>query len=117
MPPVWGPDDGVMSVMVGADCVPVYVKALAMVAVSPSPFVMLTSTGPAGPGGDVTVSCVALLRMTFVPAFGPKCTIMLPGVWALGPPVRKFVPVTITVVPPLAGPFDGETLAIVGGPK
>jgi hypothetical protein len=71
-------------------------------------FVTITFTGPAGPGGVVTVICVALLREMFVPSFGPNFTDM---------PVRKFAPAIVTDVPPATGPATGLTVAIVGALK
>ena len=49
---------------------------------------------------------VALTTVTFVAAVPPKLTVA---------PLAKFVPVIVTLVPPLVDPVLGETLFTVGG--
>ena len=57
------------------------------------------------PAGEVAVSEVIELSVTFVAAVPPKLTVA---------PVTKFVPVTVTVVPPAAGPEVGLRELTVG---
>ena len=63
-----------------------------------------TATVPE-PAGSTTVSWVELFTVTEVPAEEPKSTAVT---------VAKLVPVTVTMVPPLAGPEVGATLVTVG---
>ena len=76
--------------------------------VPPGP-VTVTSTVPptfeALPGGAFAVIDVAEFTTTPVAALPPKETVS---------PAAKFVPVTVTVVPPDAGPEAGETALTVG---
>jgi hypothetical protein len=65
-----------------------------------------TSTVPAAPAGEVTVIEVEELTTTLVPAFAPNATAALV--------VVKFVPVTVTDVPPDVGPEVGLTPVTVG---
>ena len=65
--------------------------------------VMLTIPEPAG---ESTEHDVVVAQATCVPAVLPKEMVV--------PPVTKFVPVTVTVVPPPAGPDAGETAVTVG---
>src|SRR5437870_2366479 len=71
--------------------------------VPPGP-VPITSTTP-DPDGEVAVIEVAEFTTTPVAALPPKETVS---------PAAKFVPVTVTVVPPDAGPVAGFTLLTVG---
>jgi hypothetical protein len=65
-----------------------------------------TATEPADERAGVrAVIVVAFTRTTFVALFPPKVTVT---------PLAKFVPVIVTLVPPLVGPVVGETLKIVG---
>ena len=63
-----------------------------------------TATVPV-PAGSFTVSCVGLTTVTEVPGVVPKSTAVT---------VVKLEPVTVTVVPPAAGPVVGATLVTVG---
>ena len=68
--------------------------------------VTVTSTVPV-PDGEVTVSEVELSTVMEVPGFAvPKSTAVAPV---------KPVPVTVTDVPPAAGPLLGLTPVTVGG--
>ena len=59
------------------------------------------------PGGDVAVSCEELTTWIDVAAALPKATV---GTGDSG----KSAPVTVTEVPPLAGPLVGATAVTVG---
>jgi hypothetical protein len=78
------------------------VKAFVEFAV-PKPVVTLTVCAPAVPEGVTAVIEVAVLPDTVAGA-PPTVTVAL----------VKFVPVIVIVVPPVAGPVEGETDAIVG---
>ncbi|MGH3261827.1 MAG: hypothetical protein ACRDNS_07510 [Trebonia sp.] len=54
---------------------------------------------------------VALLQLTFVAALAPKAMPVAPAV------VLKFVPVTVTSVPPLASPPVGLMALTLGAPE
>ena len=69
----------------------------------PKPVVTLTVCAPAVPEGVTAVIEVAVLTDTVAGA-PPTVTVAL----------VKFVPVIVMVVPPVAGPVEGETDAIVG---
>ena len=56
--------------------------------------------------GEVTVSSVSDTTVTLVPATFPKSTSVAPV---------RYEPVTVTVVPPVAGPEVGEIDVTVGG--
>ena len=102
VPPAVDPCDGVTEVIVG---VRAYVNAESFVPV-PLGVVTLTFTVPV-PGGEVTVSEVALVTSIEVPGFdAPKSTAVAPV---------KPVPVTVTEVPPAVGPPEGLTAVTVGG--
>ena len=66
----------------------------------PADVVTRTSTWPAAPGGDTTVSCVDDTTTTDEPADEPNCTVA---------PAENPVPVTVTDVPPAVEPDDGDT--------
>ena len=68
-------------------------------------FVTVTATTP-DPAGVVHVIEVAETTETLVAAVPPNVTVA---------PVTKPVPLTVTAVPPAAGPLPGLTLATVGG--
>ena len=70
----------------------------------PPTVVTLTSTVPV-PAGDVAVILVALFTVNEIAAVAPNFTALAPV---------KFVPVTVTVVPPALGPEVGLTLVTVG---
>jgi hypothetical protein len=103
--PAIGPEVTESEVIVGAAT---YVNTSALeVAEVPVPFVTVTSTAPALPAGDETVILVGLATTTDVPAVDPNLTPVTP--W-------KLVPVIVTEVPAVSGPFDGEIPVIVGVP-
>src|SRR5450830_673706 len=105
MPPAAGPDVGEILLTVGAAT---YVNwSAALVALVPPPVVTLTSTVPE-PAGAVAVICVALLKVKLLAAVPPKVTAVTPA---------KFVPVMVTLVPPVAGPDVGEMLLTVGAAR
>ena len=64
-----------------------------------------TSRAPAVPAGVRAVMRVLLTTTTLVAAAPPIVTVA---------PAAKFVPVTVTAVPPAAGPDTGETAESVG---
>jgi hypothetical protein len=72
------------------------VKWSALVALDVPPgFVTLTSTVPTVPVGAVTVNCVSDRTVKLVAGMSPNFTLVA---------VVKFVPVTVTNVPPPVGP-------------
>src|SRR5689334_20494673 len=73
-------------------------------ALAPAPEVTVTSTVPV-PAGAVAVMVVALLTVNDWAAVPPKVTADTPV---------KFVPVTVTVVPPVLVPDVGLTPVTVG---
>jgi hypothetical protein len=75
-----------------------------LVALVPPEVVTVRFTVPE-PAGEVAVSEVIELSVTAVAAVAPKLTVT---------PVTKFVPVTVTVVPPAAGPEVGLRELTVG---
>ena len=77
----------------------------ALIAEVPLGVVTVTFTVPV-PAGEVTVRLVAVTPVIPVPGFVPKSTAVAPV---------KSVPVTVTEVPPAAGPFEGLTPVTVGG--
>src|SRR5271169_6479792 len=77
----------------------------APVGLVPPGVVTVTSTAPAAPAGDVTVIWVLLATLRLVPRLEPKCTAVAPV---------KFVPVTVTLVPPAIGPPVGLIPVTVG---
>ena len=98
-----------MSVDWAALAVPRYVKWSApLVADVPAGVVTVTSTVPAAPAGALAVIVVELPTKTLVALLAPNFT--------LEAPVR-FVPVSVTAVPPVVGPLFGLTPVTVGVPK
>jgi hypothetical protein len=75
-----------------------------LVALVPPGPVTVTSAVP-DPGGEVALIDVDESTVTPVAALPPKATVS---------PAPKFVPVTVTVVPPDAGPVAGFTLLTLG---
>src|SRR6185437_9444407 len=75
------------------------------VAEVPPKVVAVTSTIP-WPGGTTAVRANGLVTFTVVEAVGPKSTVVA----EVNP-----VPLTVTVVPPPAGPPFGDTEVTVGG--
>ena len=98
VPPAAGPLDGLTLATVGAST---YVNFVA--AVTGPPAVVTTTFCAPDPAGVVAVITVALLVNTVALAL-PTVTVAL----------TKLVPVIVIVVPPIAGPLDGLTLATVG---
>src|SRR5579864_5721700 len=103
LPPAVVPVCGATPVTVGT---PKYVNvSAAVVGLVPSGVTTVTSTAPADLTGEVTVREVPPpLTVTPDPAVAPKSTAVAPV---------KFVPVTVTVVPPATGPPEGLTLVTV----
>ena len=99
VPPAAGPLDGLTLATVGAAT---YVNAPVLVT-GPPAVVTTTFCAPAVPIGVVAVMIVAVLVNTVALA-PPTVTVAL----------AKLVPVIVIVVPPIAGPLDGLTLATVG---
>src|SRR5207247_10927888 len=61
------------------------------------------------PGGDTQVSVVSLITLTLVAGAPPKSTVFGPGL-----PREKPEPVSVTMVPPSAGPMAGRSEASAG---
>ena len=76
-----------------------------LVALVPPAVVTVTFTVPADSAGDVAVIEVAELTVTAVPVTVPNITVA---------PVAKFVPVMVTLVPPVVGPEVG-LMAVTAG--
>jgi hypothetical protein len=68
--------------------------------------VTATVTAPALPAGVLAVIVVLFTTATLVAATPPNVTVA---------PVAKFVPVSVTAVPPAVAPLFGLTLLTVGG--
>ena len=98
VPPATGPLDGLTLATIGAAT---YVNCVA--AVTGPPAVVTTTFCAPDPAGVVAVITVALLVNTVALSL-PTVTVAL----------AKFVPVIVIVVPPVAGPLEGFTLATVG---
>jgi hypothetical protein len=75
-------------------------------ALEPNGVVTTTLTAPETCAGATTVNDVAEDTDSAVPATPPKDTDVVPA---------RLVPVMVTVVPPAAGPDDGDTFVIAGG--
>src|SRR5438874_635544 len=103
-PPAAKPPLGETLAMVGGGA---NVKPLAKV---PSPPGVLTTilTAPPACAGVVQVNCVVLLITTFVAAEPPNVTAEI---------AAKFVPVSVTAVPPLSTPMAGAAPVTVGALK
>ena len=99
LPPATGPCAGEIPLIVGAVASNVY----EVVAVPPG-VVTVTMTGPGECAGTVTAS--------EVPLFVPRVAAVLPNVTEVAP--VRFVPVMVALLPPVAGPWVGEMLVIVG---
>jgi hypothetical protein len=102
VPPAVGP-------MLGDTCVTVggarYVNALPS---DPVPPLVVTATvaAPAEPAGVTAVSDVAEVTLTLEAAAPPTVTVVAP--------TTKFVPATVTAVPPDVGPTLGDTTVTLG---
>ena len=73
----------------------------------PPELVTVTVTAPTLPAGVVAVIVVLFTTATFVAELLPNFTVA---------PAAKFVPGTVTAVPPVVGPLFGLTLVTVGVP-
>ena len=73
----------------------------------PPELVTIRVTAPALPAGVVAVIVVLFTTTTFVAELPPKVTVA---------PAAKFVPVSVTAVPPVVGPLFGLTFVTVGVP-
>jgi hypothetical protein len=99
------PLPGETALTVGGPVGGTYVNSSAeLVALVPPGPVTVTSTVP-DPDGEVAVIDVGEFTTAPVAALPPKATVS---------PAPKFVPVTVTAVPPDAGPVAGFTLLTVG---
>ena len=103
VPPAVGPEVGLTVVTAGGAT---NVKPFGRLAIWPSRLVTTTVTAPALCAGVVSVIEVALTTITFVAATPPTVTVA---------PAVKSVPVSVTAVPPAAGPDAGLTVVTVGG--
>lgn len=84
-----------------------YLKwSLRVIALVPLGVVTVTSIVPTAPGGDTAVSEVSEFTLKSVAAVEPNLTVVVP--------LRLFPPMS-TVVPPVVGPFLGDSFLIVGG--
>jgi hypothetical protein len=107
VPPLAGPLEGVILVIVGTGT---YVNTSAAEAVEvPFGSLTVTSTEPAASPGEVAVQLVAVEQLTSEAAVLPKSTVVAPEV------VAKPAPVIVTEVPPESGPELGETPVTAGG--
>ena len=79
----------------------------ALTAEVPLGVVTVTSTAPGVPAGATTVRLPAVSALIEVPRVEPKWTAVAP---------LKLDPLTMTEVPPPAGPLVGLTPVTVGGP-
>src|SRR5215510_5852394 len=82
-----------------------YVNPLLKLPLCVSGLVTVTVTAPAACAGVVAVICVPLTTTTLVAAVPPNVTVA---------PETKFVPVIVTLVPPVAGPEFGLTVPTEG---
>jgi hypothetical protein len=106
VPPVTGPVAGDRPVTVGTGAVYAKLSVVPDVELDPPEVVTCTSTVlTVTVAGDTTVIDVADTTVTLVPASAPNAT---------DAPVRKPVPVIVTVVPPDVGPVAGEIDVTVG---
>jgi hypothetical protein len=105
VPPVVGPTLGLTSVTSGSGLVKANASELTGGLV-PLAVVTVTSTFPLEADGDVAVIEEAECTVKDDAGCVPKSTAVAP---------RKFVPVTVTTVPPFDGPVSGLTLPTVGG--
>ena len=73
----------------------------------PPPVVTITPTAPSlGTAGVIQVIVVLFTRLSDVAAIPPNVTKVAPV---------KFVPVIVTLVPPILGPDNGEMSVMLGG--
>lgn len=81
-------------------------ESAALVAEVPPAVVVVTSTVPALPAGEVAEQLVVDRQLTAVPPDAPKLTVVAP--------TTKPVPVMVTVVAPVVGPEIGVIAVTVG---
>ena len=105
VPPLVGPAVGLMLVTAGTGIFAEPIRRSRRT--RPPAVVAVTSTVPA-PAGAVAVIRVALLTVKLVAAVTPKFTAVAPV---------KFVPLMVTLVPPLVGPAVGLMAVTVGAPR
>lgn len=105
VPPVVGPEAGDTAVIVGVGWT--YVNALPRLA-APFAVWMETVFAPVVFAGLTAVTVVELTVWMFVAATPPNVTAVVP---------TRFVPVSVTVVPPVVGPELGETAVRVAAPS
>ncbi len=79
-----------------------------LVALVPPEVVAVTFTTPADSSGDFAVHEVVEEQLTLVAALAPKSIVVAAVA------VRKFVPVIVTLVPPVVGPEFGLMELIAG---
>src|SRR5262249_40778302 len=104
VPPVDGPVLGLTPVTAGGDCATKVNWSLALVALVPAAVVTVMSTAPAALGGATAISCD--------PAVVNDVAAAPPNAAEVAPP--RFVPVMVTLVPPVVGPVFGLTAVTVG---
>jgi hypothetical protein len=109
VPPVDGPVDGLRDAISGVGVMKVY--ALVNVAV-PEVVSTDTETVPMACVGVTALSCVEESTCTVEAGVPPNFTLSTTDCPFAG--VAKKSPVTVTFVPPVAGPDDGETRASEG---
>ena len=102
VPPAAEPRDGATRFIIGATT---NVKPNSLVA-DPPGAINTTSTVRADLTGVITVTDLSLTLIIDVPAVPPNITADVSV---------KFIPVIVTVVPPVIGPLDDVTAVIVGG--
>ena len=104
VPPAMLPALGATLVSVGGDGGATYVKSV-FAALVPPGVVTTTLTAPAARAGVVQVIVAAFTTFKAVALVPPKVTLVAPV---------KFVPVSVTTVPPAVLPVFGATLVSVG---
>ena len=103
VPPLDGPDVGVIDVTAGTG---MKVKSSAAVLALVPPAVVTSTLTTPEPLGLVAVQVVVELQFTAAAATPPRVTVV--------PPTTKFVPVMVTTVPPPVGPLVGAMEVTVG---
>src|SRR5579883_248161 len=95
----------VLLALVIAGAVPNVKRSFGVVALVPPPVVTVMSTVPAASAGETAVIWVGELTTTDAAGVEPKFTVA---------PARKLAPPIVTLVPPVVGPEDGDTLDTTG---
>jgi hypothetical protein len=103
VPPITGPKEGAIEVMVGAGAV--YVNAPAAMATPPGVVTRMSFAPRLRPEGVTALTTVELTTVTAVAARPSMRTDVV---------FRRFSPVMVMRVPPVVGPDAGETLVTVG---